>query len=87
MSEKAIMTTAEYGCIRLRLKERIDERGISRYALARLVDTRFEVVDRWYNNDISKLDMDILARICYVLECSVSDILEYVPAPEKEAAK
>lgn len=83
MSEKAVMTVNEYGCIKIHLKERMLERKISRYALARLVDTRFEVIDRWYNGDVFKLDLDILARICYVLDCKVSDILEYAPAPEE----
>ena len=26
---------------------------------------------------VEKLDLDILARICYVLDCEVSELLEY----------
>ncbi|MDE7294964.1 MAG: helix-turn-helix transcriptional regulator [Oscillospiraceae bacterium] len=30
-----------------------------------------------YRDEAEKLDLDILARICYVLECTPSYILEY----------
>ena len=26
------------------------------------------------------MDLDILARICYALDCTTEDLLEYVPA-------
>ena len=74
------MTAQEYGHIEMRLAQILDERQISRYALARRIDTRFEVIDRWYNGDMEKLDMDLLARICYVLDCAVSDILVFKAA-------
>ena len=81
MTKKAVIATKEYGGIKFHLKELINERKISRYALARQVDTRFDVINRWCIGDITKLDLDILARICYVLDCKVSDLLEYSPDP------
>ncbi|MBQ6843786.1 MAG: helix-turn-helix transcriptional regulator [Agathobacter sp.] len=50
---------------------------MSRNALARAVNTRFEVIDKWYHGHVEKIDADILARICYVLECSPADIICY----------
>lgn len=61
----------------------MDARGITRNKLARSINARFEVIDKWYNNDVEKLDLDILARICFVLNCSISDLLEY-EKPENE---
>lgn len=29
------------------------------------------------SNDVEKMDLDILACICYVLECSLADIIKY----------
>ena len=73
----SLLTVKDYGKINLRLKEIMDEKKIMRNTLAKAAHTRFEVIDKWYNNDVSKLDLDILARICFVLDCSVSDIIEY----------
>jgi len=55
----------------------MDARGISRYALARAVDTRFEVIDKWYHGHVEKIDSDILARICFVLDCKPGDIIQH----------
>ena len=55
----------------------MDERGITRNELARSVQTRFEVVDKWYKNEVEKLDLDILARLCFALDCKVEDLLVY----------
>ena len=51
--------------------------GITRYRLAKDIDTGFTVIDKWYQGKVEKLDLDILARICYVLDCEVSELLEY----------
>lgn len=75
---REIYTLNQYGYIELTLKEVMDRRGISRNALARAVNTRFEVIDKWYQGHIEKIDADILARICFVLECTPEDIIRYV---------
>ena len=71
MADSGIITMEEYGNVRLKLKERMDSDGINRNTLARRIGVRFEVVDKWYRGDVEKLDLDILARICCVLHCTV----------------
>ncbi|GKI15077.1 transcriptional regulator [Oscillospiraceae bacterium] len=66
-----------YGKVTLKLAALMDARGITRNRLARLVNTRYEVVDKWYKGHVEKLDLDVLARVCFVLGCSVQDLLEY----------
>ena len=78
MSEnKSVVSMNDYGRIKLHLSELIEEKGMNRNSLAKAVNTRFEVIDRWCKNKVENIDMDILARICYVLDCKVSDIIEY----------
>ena len=72
-----IYTLNHYGYIEINLKQIMEERNMSRNALARSVNTRFEVIDKWYHGHVEKIDSDILARICYVLECSPADIIIY----------
>lgn len=74
--DKSVLAQREYGRVRLQLQSIMDEREISRNALARAVNTRFEVIDKWYAGRVEKLDLDVLARICYVLECDIADVLE-----------
>ena len=68
----------DYGYVEIRLKDIMDEKKISRNALARSINTRFEVVNKWYHGHVEKIDADVLARICYVLDCTPGDIIRYV---------
>lgn len=74
---RPIIAVQNYGKIEIHLRSIMEREGITRNQLARLTNTRFEVVDKWYNGDIERLDTDILARFCYTLNCSVSDIIKY----------
>ena len=74
---KSVFAIKDYGKISLHQKEIMDSKKITRNYLARVSNTRFEVINKWYNNEVEKMDLDILARICYVLECSPADIIKY----------
>lgn len=73
-----ILTIKDYGRIELHLKKYMELNGYNRSSLARSINTRFEVVDKWCNGTVEKIDADVLARMCYVLDCKVGDILVYV---------
>lgn len=77
MPEHGVMLMQSYGRVSLKLAALMDARGITRNRLARLVNTRYEVVDKWYKGQVEKLDLDVLARVCFVLDCNVQDVLEY----------
>ena len=75
--KKLIYLKNDYGHISIDIKTIMDEKGITRNELARAIDTRFEVVNKWYSGVIEKIDTDILARICYALECLPQYIIKY----------
>ena len=83
MSESnSVITRKDYGRVQLRLREYLDARGMNRNQLARASQANFAVIDKWYNGNVEKLDLDVLARICYVLDCEVSDLLVYEKTEE-----
>ena len=84
MKERPILIRADYGTVQLRLRELLEQRGVSRNQLAKLIDARFEVVGKWYDGNVEKMDLDILARICYALDCGNEDVLLYQPGEGKE---
>lgn len=78
MSEmRSVVNLGSYGHISVHLKELMDAKGLTRYRLAKLADTRFEVVEKWCSGNIERIDSDVLARFCYILDCQVSDIIHY----------
>ena len=63
--------------VRLILDKYLDKCNISRYELAKRTDIKFQTIDRYYKNRVVRYDSYILDRICAVLNCSISDIIEY----------
>lgn len=72
-----LFTINSYGQITIDIKTHMDAKGITRNALARAVNTRFEVINKWYGGHVEKIDADVLARICFVLECAPGDLIHY----------
>ena len=64
--------------VRLTIDRMLEKRGITRYELAKRTEIKFQTIDRYYKNRVIRYDSYILDRICAVLECNVSDIIEYV---------
>ena len=76
-NSRSVITINDYGKITVHIKEIMDSKGITRNYLAKASNTRFEVINKWYNGQVEKMDLDILARICYVLDCTPADIIKY----------
>ena len=74
---RSVVDFKSYGSISVHLKDIIEERGITRYRLAKLADTRFEVVEKWCSGTVERIDSDVLARFCYILDCEITDIIKY----------
>ncbi len=76
----SVVKLSDFGEIRLKLAEYIDEVGIKRNKLSDLTGIKYSIIDRYYKNiAVERVDLTILAKICFVLKCSLSDILEYYP--------
>lgn len=74
----------EYGTIRIKLDELIEKAGISKNKLSHKAEMQRSQINNYCNNQITRLDIDVLARICTVLNCSISDLLEFIPPEENE---
>ncbi len=72
----------EYGTVRIRLEELIQREGISKNKLSHRAEMQRSQINNYCSNKISRLDIDVLARLCTVLNCAIGELLEFVP-PEK----
>lgn len=64
----------EYGTIRIKLDELIEKSGISKNKLSHKAEMQRTQLNNYCNNQITRLDIDVLARICTVLKCSISEL-------------
>jgi len=73
----SVFVQQNYGEILFSFNKVMDERKINRNQLSKLAGVRFEVADRFYNGNIERLDIDVLTRVCFVLDCSISEVISY----------
>lgn len=73
----------KFGSVRIQLNELIQKRGISKNKLCQRAELQRTQLNNYCNNSISRLDIDVLARICTVLQCEMGDLLKFIP-PEDE---
>ena len=68
-----------YGTIRIKLDVLIRKSGISKNRLSHREEMQRTQINHYCNNEITCLDIDMLARICTVFDCQISDLLEFIP--------
>ena len=75
--------TKDYGKVRVKLAEQMEQCKITRNYLRTLTNVKYDVIDRYYKGEnIEMVDLDFLAKVCYALNCNISDLLEYDPPIE-----
>ncbi len=69
----------EYGVIRIELDKLIKQSVMSKNKLSHRAEMQRSPINKYCNNNISKLDIDVLARICTVLEYDILYLLKFIP--------
>lgn len=78
ITEKIILWNTKYGRIKCNLYKLMKSRKVSIFQLARLTNIRYDIIKKYADNQMMRYDASILSKLCFVLNCSISDIIEYV---------
>ena len=73
-----------YGTIKIKLDTLLKEKGLSKNKLSHRAEMQRTQINNYCKNEITRLDIDVLARICSVLDCKIEDLLEFVPTESGE---
>lgn len=73
--------------IKFNLDKVLKERGMTMYQLGKATGVRPNTISQWVNNeqykkegkDVKSISVDVLSRVCKALNCTVADLIEYVP--------
>lgn len=65
--------------IRIYLSKILGEKRMSQAELARKTGIRPNTIGEIYNELIERINLDHLDKICAVLNCNISDLIEYIP--------
>lgn len=70
-----------HGVIRIKLDDLLKESGLSKNKLSHRAEMQRTQINNYCKNNVSRVDMDVLARICTVFGCKIEDLLEFIPEP------
>ena len=69
----------------MRLAELLKESGISRTKLCQRAEMQRTQLNNYCKNEVARVDLAVLARLCHVLGVGIDELLEYRP-PKDESA-
>lgn len=72
-----IFNRANYGKIYINLEKIMKERGFTKNSLSNAIGADNNLINRYCKSELSRIDLDVLARLCYSLECSPADLIKY----------
>ena len=76
---RGIVELKNYGKVEIKLSSIMDKQNITIYQMSKLTNLKHSTVKAYYNNfPITRVDLDVISKFCYVLNCSIEEILEYV---------
>lgn len=71
-----------YGIIKIKLNELLIANKLSKNKLAQRASMQRTQINKYCKNTITRLDIDVLARICTTFDCPINDLLEFIPPKE-----
>ena len=69
----------KYVKVSINLENLIESKGISKTQLSYKAEITHTQINRFCKNDVTRIDLNTLARICCVLECDIADLIKYEP--------
>lgn len=72
----------DFGKIILHVDEIIKQKEISKNKICDETGMKRTPLNRYCKNEVTRMDFESICKLCYMLDCSVEDLLEYIP-PKK----
>ncbi len=69
----------DFGTVIIKLDEQLQKNNLSKNKFAQRAEMQRTQLNKYLRNEVALLNVDVLARMCSVLKCNISDILEYIP--------
>ncbi len=61
--------------MRLNIKDKLNESGITRYELAKRIGVTYQTITNIYSGESASIKLEILESICRELKCTPNDII------------
>ena len=79
MLDKEIYEYKDFGYIKIKLDNIMQERKITTYELSNKGNIRFQTIQNLRKGTSNRISFELLSKICFMLDCKCEDIIEYIP--------
>ena len=79
MDKNVVRIEVEGGYYLFKLRKVLNEKNVTMNKSIVETNTEFIVIKRLISEDLTRLDLSVLSRICNYLKCSMNNIIEYIP--------
>ena len=79
----SIVQIVDYGVVEFDLTEQMKKKNFDKETLRNKTGLDPKIINRYVDGDVTRLNMDVLSKFCYVLNCDLSDILTYKASSKK----
>ena len=79
MINKELFEYKDYGRIQINLDKLMEDKEITTYELSSKANIRFQTIQNLRKGISTRFDLEVLAKICYMLDCKIEDIITYLP--------
>jgi putative transcriptional regulator len=63
-----------YHTVQLKLADRVAESGLSKTKICQRAEVTHKLLKSYCENTVQRVDLNVLGRICTVLECDIGDL-------------
>lgn len=67
----------DFGRVIFKIDQVLEEKNISKNKLEKEANLQRTQLNSYCNNKVKRLDLATIAKICYVLDCDIEDIMKY----------
>ena len=75
--DDSVLMYRDYGEIVFDLKSIMDKKGYTINYVVKRTGLHHQIVRRYYEGTALRYDKEILAKICFVIDCDLEDIMYY----------
>lgn len=77
-NDKSLITYIDYGCIKCNVSELIKQSNLTKTQIARRTGIHHQTIQMYMDNTAIRYDEEILAKLCYVFDCNLNELITYI---------
>lgn len=77
-NDKRLITYIDYENIKCNINKLMKQNNLTKTQIARRTGIHHQTLQRYMDNSVIRYDEEILAKLCYVFDCNLNDLITYI---------